>query len=537
MVRKFIDTLNRQAVEHRTAQVLRLALLITAIGYVMLYGVTVLFRINYPFELEWVEGSTVDHIQHILRTGQLYVAPSIEYIPNIYTPLYFYVAALFTKVFGIGFFPARLVSFLSSLGCAALIFSIVRRETQDRFAGFVAACLFVATFRIGGAWFDVARVDSLFLFLTLAAFYVVRFHPSARAYIFAALLVTLAFLTKQSGLVACLPLVLYAFYVNRRHGFIFIFALIVLLVTSTLALNYLSDGWYGFYVFKLVRQHAIEKSSVIGFWVSDIRPLYIACVAGLFYLISQTAEADRRRLIFYSLMAAGMFGAAWSARAHTGGYDNVLLPAFAVIAVLFGLGLHAALSFASGSTSSFASGSAGGVRVPLLHTFIYLVCLMQFGTLIYNPRHQIPTTAELDDHRQLVETLKRIEGEVFIPYHGFLPHQAGKRSYAHFGAIADILRSGEEDAKQKLQDEMTKAFAEGKFSAVIMDEEKDAYLTEGEEWKKFKDLERYYVEQPQVNLGGEVSSPVTGMKLVRRKLYLPKSKVQNSTTDAAAVED
>lgn len=527
-MRELIATPTHQKIERRAAQVLRLALLIAAIAYLLLYGVTVFFRISYPFELEWIEGSTVDHIRQILATGQLYVAPSIEFIPNIYTPLYFYVAAVFAKVFGIGLFAPRLVSFLSSLGCGALIFSIVRRETHDRFAAIIGACLFIATFRIGGAWFDVARVDALYLFFTLAAFYVVRFYPSAQGYIFAALLVTLAFLTKQSGLIACLPLVLYVFYLNRRLGLVFTFALIALLVTSTLGLNYLSDGWYGFYVFEIISQHAVVKSSLIGFWVSDIRPLYIACVAGLFYLILQTSEADRRRLVFYSLMAAGMFGAAWSARAHTGGYDNVLLPAFAVIAVLFGLGLHAALNFASG----FASSSADGARVPLLHGFIYLVCLMQFGTLVYNPLHQIPSAAELDDHRQYVEALRRIEGEVFVPYHGFLPFQAGKRTYAHLGAIADIMRSGEENAKQKLRDEMTKAFAEGKFSAVILDEERHGWLVGGSGWEKFTDLDGYYVEQPQVNLGGDVSSPVTGMKLNRRKLYLPKSKVRDF-----AVED
>src|SRR5690349_18904365 len=65
-------------------------------------------RMRYPFELEWMEGGSLDHV-HRLRMGQsLYVAPSVEFVPFIYNPLFYYLALPFTWILGESFFPLRL---------------------------------------------------------------------------------------------------------------------------------------------------------------------------------------------------------------------------------------------------------------------------------------------------------------------------------------------------------------------------------------------------------------------------------------------
>ena len=88
----------------------------SAVLYVVVFCVIVVSRISYPYELEWMEGGSVDHVKRILSGLQLYVEPDLQFVPFIYTPVYFYVSALFSKLLGIGFFPLRMVSFLSSLG-------------------------------------------------------------------------------------------------------------------------------------------------------------------------------------------------------------------------------------------------------------------------------------------------------------------------------------------------------------------------------------------------------------------------------------
>jgi len=149
----------------------QIVLIIGSSFYILVYFVIASTRLPYPFELEWMEGASVVHVQRIMDGQSLYVRPSLDFVPFIYTPLYYHLSSLFAHVTGNGFLPLRLLSFLSSLGCFAFIFMIVHRRTSSLYASFIASGLFAATFRISGAWFDIARVDSLFLFLLLVGIY------------------------------------------------------------------------------------------------------------------------------------------------------------------------------------------------------------------------------------------------------------------------------------------------------------------------------------------------------------------------------
>ena len=104
-----------------------------AVGLFAVYLAIVPARIAYPFELEWMEGACVDHVRRVLAGQPLYVAPSLDFVPFVYPPLYFWLSAALARVTGIGFLPLRLVSSVSSLGCFALIFLMVRRQTRSAF--------------------------------------------------------------------------------------------------------------------------------------------------------------------------------------------------------------------------------------------------------------------------------------------------------------------------------------------------------------------------------------------------------------------
>src|SRR5262245_11458385 len=91
-----------------------------------LLGVAVL-RVPYPFELEWLEGLSLHHVQRLLQGRPLYAPPSLEFISFDYTPLYFHVAAFASRLLGPGFAPLRVVSLLASLGSLGLVFALARR--------------------------------------------------------------------------------------------------------------------------------------------------------------------------------------------------------------------------------------------------------------------------------------------------------------------------------------------------------------------------------------------------------------------------
>ena len=149
------------------ARTARYLLVAAAAGYLLIFLVVAAWRLQHPFELEWMEGAMVEHVQRVVAGDRIYVPPSLDFVPFIYPPGFYYASAAMAQVTGVGFPALRLVSLLSSLGVFALLYLFVARDTRDRFAAVAAVGLFAATYRIGGTFFDVGRVDALFLVLLL----------------------------------------------------------------------------------------------------------------------------------------------------------------------------------------------------------------------------------------------------------------------------------------------------------------------------------------------------------------------------------
>ena len=82
-------------------------------------------------------------------------------------------------------------------------------ETGERRFGLLAAGLFAAMFGWTGGWLDLARNDSLFLCLAMLAVYVLRTSQGAAGAAVAGVLISLSFLTKQTGLIIAVPLALW----------------------------------------------------------------------------------------------------------------------------------------------------------------------------------------------------------------------------------------------------------------------------------------------------------------------------------------
>lgn len=489
---------------HGLSVLMKYILLTSAIVYILIYWYLAFFRIQYPFTLEWQEGLSLDQVSRILSGQKLYVPPSIEFAPYNYTPLYFYVSAFISRIIGEGFIPLRLVSFVSSLGCFWIIFRFVKRETQDIYAGVLATGLFAATYRISGAWFDVARIDSLFLVLLLSAMYLIRFYTSSLSYMAAGIIITLSFLTKQTALVIVFPIMLYCLCVNWRRAFILIMTSITGIIGTTLVLDFIHDGWYWYYIFGLLQnRQAIIKSMLISFWSKDLfLPLGIASCLAILYLFVRSATS-KKSVAFYSLAAVGMIGGSWIARFKAGGYDNNLMTACAVIAILFGLALHTIFS----SIQKFSGHQQNAMKI-----YLYVICMMQFVVLFYHPFKQIPTQQDVEAGRKLVSELRQIPGDILFPRHGYMLALADKQSFAQEMAIHDILTGDQGDTKVKLAREIRQAIAEKKFGAIVLDGG----------WWFSDDIEQYYEKQRRVFDNDAVFWPVTGYKTRPEYIYIPK---------------
>jgi 4-amino-4-deoxy-L-arabinose transferase-like glycosyltransferase len=484
------------------SSVLRAILIVVPVLFVVLYLVLALLRMRYPFGLEWMEGSMVDHVIWILEGNRLYLAPSLEFIPAIYNPLYLYLAAAFSKVIGGGFLPLRLISILSSIGTFIVLYRFVRRETGDWAAALVAVGFFAATYRISGAWFDIARPDSLFLFLLISALYVVRFKPSAPYYLLAGILIYLSFMTKQTAVVAFFPMMLYAVWANVRLGMILAVAVVVPMVASILYLDWVYDGWYLYYVFDLPSGHPRSWGMLVRFWTHYvIIKVPFAGLAGLVYLYFGWRQGARQTFWFYLAASAGFIGSSWLTTLHKASYQNVLFSAYAIVAILLGLGFAAALRLAAG-------------RSRLAGTLVLVMCLCQFGLVSYNPLKQVPTEQDRRAGGELLQLVSGTEGDVFVPHHGYVTSRTGKGIHAHWMALYDILRSSG-DMAEVMKAELQQAVRQRRYQLMIGDD--DGWLEDEVEM-----LDSHYVDIGPVFDSPDVFYPVTGMRARPEHIWIPR---------------
>lgn len=449
-------------------QVLRALVLFGAALFVLAYLIVAIGRMAYPYELEWIEGGNLQHVERVLSGKPVYVEPSLSFTAFLYPPLYYYASATVALILGPSFFSLRLLSFLSSLGCFVLLGAFVKRETGSTFCAFISAALFAAMFSITGFWFDLARVDSLFLLFILGSIYLLRFSEGWLSSVLAGALMTLAFLTKQSALVVAAPLGLYCVLLKRGWCRIaFPATFLVLGGVSLLGLNRATNGWCAFYLFGMPSHYPIMKSRLFTFWTRNLlHELPLGCVLAFACLCRLGARSEWKRAAFLLALAAGLLGASWCSWPHAGAVANVLIPAYAMMAIFFGLGIHMLQALSSPSPGN------GSDKEAWADAAISFLCLCQFLVLVYNPLIHIPTRADRAVGDRLVQKVASFGGEVYIPCHGYLANLAGKPSYAHAIAVLDAL-DAESVMSTRLQDGIAEAIRQRRFDAIILDGTQD----------------------------------------------------------------
>ncbi len=472
--------------------------------YLVEYLYLVVSRIGYPYELEWIEGGMLQVVQRVVNGQHIYVSPGIEYVPFLYPPAYFYLSAGFALIFGDGFFPLRLVSVLASIVSFATIFCIVREETGDGWTAFFSMGLFAASYRVTGAWLDIARVDSLFLAFTLLAIYFARGKASFWKTTVCGIFSVLAILSKQTAFIICIPIFIGLLFRNWKQGAAYLGIVGTTLVAFILIVNQKTDGWYTFFVYGLLSQQTQWLPlEFINFWKADlIIHLPISLILSAFFLVEKYKQ-ERVGFLSWFLVLTGMVGSSFLSRVKIGGYENVLLPMFAIFCILSGMGLHR-LYKALVQSKSWRSGTS----------LLYMACLFQFAILAYNPFAQIPTKEDLREGNQFVAYLSSLEGKIYLPDHGYLLSLAGKEEYAHHSAIWDVMRTDQDNKGKDILTPILDGFIQNQFfDVIIMDEEGNFCC---------RDIETYYINTGEVFTNPSTFYPVTGDG--RRPTYIHVSQ-------------
>jgi hypothetical protein len=426
-------------------------LLYFSIGLVpiLIFIYIVIKRISFPFDLEWAEGAGINQVARILNGQNLYLKPDLLFSPVVYTPLYYHLSAGLTDVLGATLLSMRLVSLLSSVLTAGLIFWFVNNETRRSIAGWLAAALYLGCYNLSDGFYDLARVDALYVLVLICGLVLITRADSRLSFAAVGLFISLAFYVKQSAIIVFLPFIGWVLLTKLRNSWPLILSLLLGLSIPWSILQISSDGWFSYYIFHLPRQHGFSVLSFVDFWVGDtLSPLAIAVGFSIFYILSKDfdrnrtqnkasglsqlwqkfRQADSQDKIL-GLFTLGVFISAWATRSSNGGGPNNLIPVYMALSILFGLGFNQVVKYLSIHSKELS-------WLPGL-----LICLVaiQFIGLIYNPFNYLPTDSDLRQNNLLLEEIIQSDHPVFIPYRSHLPGQAGKQSHIHIINMFELI--------------------------------------------------------------------------------------------------
>lgn len=445
--------------------VYQLALVITAIAG----------RIAYPYDLEWMEGGMLHHALRIQGGHGVYVAPSIEFIPYLYTPVYPAVVALAGKAFGISYLVGRAISVLALVGIAATAVVSLAGRTRDpaRWCGALFALgLFAAAYPHLDGWYDLARADTLFLFAATAGIAALPYLATtgsgigghARVAVAAAVLV-FAFFCKQTGLfyVGFGGAVIAALRWRRTGTFVAVAGALGLGLCGLM--NAISDGWFWIYVSKIHRAHDFSMDR---FWRSFGNILWRFPALSIVVLVGAIAvaiTAMARKPLPVGTRPFLLWSAAFAVSIVVGAvgwgtefaHFNAYMPAFLHGAFAAG----AAIAVIGGCAASWlANERAAGIAAALTAVALAYTCAHNR----WDPQRWMPTPRDVQAGDRLIWRLASETGEVWMPSHPWYLVLAGKAPHVHRMGIKDVTTR-----QTRTIAGLDDALSARRFSAIVMD--------------------------------------------------------------------
>jgi len=405
-------------------------------------------RITLPFIFEWGESAGVNQINRILSGSRLYGQPSLEFAPLVYTPLYYYLAAGLSKLMNNPLLAGRLISLLSTIGSTGIIGVLIFRETKQALLAWVSAMAFLACFSLSGGFFDLVRVDALFVFSVLITFSVFRNAKTFLEFIFIGLLLAAGFYIKQTFLIVFFPLSVYLVVKHWKLSISTIIGGAAALAFSLILVNLKTESWFFYYIFELPRQHGYSPISAIDFWIGDtLRPLGIMVAASLVFLFSNQVIPRIRpekqvtsvrketegllmslngKLELYGLFLLGAAAAAWITRSSNGGGANNVLVFYAALALTFGLGLDQILE------------TTWIQDRPVNYAFFLVLISVQFVGMVYNPFRFLPTQDEIRLNTELELVIRESGRSVLVPYRSHLAEELLLKPQIHIVNLFEL---------------------------------------------------------------------------------------------------
>ncbi|HEY4176599.1 MAG TPA: hypothetical protein VGM90_07200 [Kofleriaceae bacterium] len=470
-----------------------LVVCVPAAYQIVLLATAIAGRVNYPYDLEWMEGGMLHHAMRI-RDGQgIYVPPSIDFIPYLYTPLYPALLAMMSGFTGISYTVGRAVSVLSLVGITLNAFFHInsRRHQHAQLApglagALIGIALFASAYPYTEGWYDLVRADTLFLWIVTASLAgITRWATAGEGWnghariAAAAAMLALAFFAKQTGIfyVALGGLIVLVTAPRRVITYIVVSGVIGLGGVALLQAR--TDGWFWIYIRKIHQAHDFNHDRFVKSFSNILWHVpAMAVVIGVTLLALLVTRIARRRALPRGTHPFMLWAATYAVSTIVGAigwgtefaHYNAYMPAF----LHGGLAAGAALPALAAITREWCTKRDGDVATERRYTGLlsHLVAFAGAAALSvacwnarWNPQKFIPTEADVDAGNRLITRLRELPGDVWMPSHPWYLALAGKSPHVHRMGIKDVTwRQNRTVAK------LDEALTNHAFTAIVLDD-------------------------------------------------------------------
>ncbi len=219
---------------------------------------------------------------------------------------------------------------------------------------------------------------------------------------------------------------------------------------------------------------------------------------------------------FYVLGTVGMVLFSGYIRMHRGSVVNALLPAYAWIAVVFGIAVARLSTRLEEGMLRQPDGCYGTVLTVLLGA-----AAVQLAMHVYSPREFVPRPDQVEARASFLRQVRAIPGDVLVLGHPEYGLAAGKREYASGEATGAVIDARDIAAGDRLLAQYDRVMRDGELSAVVLDHPAEFYLGNRRDW-----LPRDFLKLFPLRVEAEGNRELQYGVEQPRWIYLPCSRLE-----------
>ncbi|MBI1277886.1 MAG: hypothetical protein GC179_07140 [Anaerolineaceae bacterium] len=384
-------------------------------------------HVTFPLNLDLMESTILQHVTRLASGQYVYVAPTPEYVPLAYNPLFYVISLPLVKLFGVNLVSLRITAIVGMFGIGVMIFLIVRDQTHNTWWAVIGVGLFAAAYRVMDTFLDNAHSDGWFIFSALLGTYVISKNRSYVNNLLGVVILVASFWFKQHGVIFVIGGLAYLLWRDGWRPMIGYGLIVVLLgVAAYLFGGSAVFGPYFLYFTYQVPRHWTEVNLLTFYrylrYILQSYPI-LAFFAALETV--WTARSKYRRLTIWHFQFAAALATGVMGSLDPGSANNVYIPMGLWFIILGTIGLYnVTINVATVNRHHLAS----------------LAFITTFGVFLYIPATVIVSPQADEIYQEFISTLKNLNGQVYAPYIGQLNADYVFVPGAHWVALEDMVR-------------------------------------------------------------------------------------------------